>query len=65
MITDPLRESLIHLEALGLHPLGALVRTHIRQEERERALIGHVDQGVEANITDILKSMFLWKLIIV
>jgi hypothetical protein len=29
-ITDLPRESLIRLEARGLHPLGVLVRTHVR-----------------------------------
>jgi hypothetical protein len=32
---NPLRKSLIRLEARGLHPLGALVHTDARQKEGE------------------------------
>ena len=33
---NPLSESLTHLEAQGLHPVGALVRTHWNAVEEER-----------------------------
>jgi hypothetical protein len=33
MLANPLRKSLIRLEARGLHPLGTLARTHVSQAE--------------------------------
>jgi hypothetical protein len=34
-LTEPPHKSLIRSEAQGLHPLGALARIHVRQEDGE------------------------------
>jgi hypothetical protein len=46
MLVDPPHESPILPEAQGLHPLGALAHTHVRQEEGE-ALDGRIDQDMK------------------
>jgi hypothetical protein len=46
MLANPRYESPTRLEARGLHPLGALARTHVRQEEGE-ALSDRINQDMK------------------
>jgi hypothetical protein len=48
-LADPPCESPIRQEARGLHPLGALACTHVRQEEGD-ALSGRINQDIKVSM---------------
>jgi hypothetical protein len=58
-ITDPLRESLIFPEAQGLHLMGALSRTHVRQEERELSSVTSIKARRQTHQQDPLPESLI------